>query len=149
MMAVMSTTDLDRKIFFTLNGLWTRLGLDSEITFQKWLITILEETGYEVSTFQMKDTEGLVFGQPSDIEIYLIIIRGEIFFVELKGSVSKSDVYVFMKKADLHSRKTGKNINRLLMITPFIDDDAKQFAEENQVIICDTVIDISDRIEIR
>ena len=143
----MSTSDLDRTIFFTLNGLWTRLGLDSECSFREGLIKILKETGYEVSHFQVKDPDGFVFGKPSDIEIDLIIIGNRAFFVELKASVGKIDLFILLKKADFYSRKTGKMINKLVIITPHIDDDAKQFAEEHQIDICDTLTEISEWIK--
>ena len=87
----------------------------------------------------MKDTEGFVFGYPSEIEIDLILSGEKTMLVELKASVSKSDVYIFMKKADFYTRETGKQVDKLLMITPFIYDNARVVAKEFQIIICDSI----------
>ncbi len=143
-----SLVQLTRTVTFTLGGLGRRWGMDSENSFRNGLIEILRDTGNEVSSYQINDTEGFVFGHPSVIDIDLIVRGDTIILVELKASVSKSDVYVFMKKAELYSRKTGKRTDRLVMITPFVDDDAGVFAGENKVVICDAITDTTEKLKI-
>ncbi|HPP79201.1 DUF3782 domain-containing protein, partial [Methanospirillum sp.] len=143
-----SLVQLTRTVTFTLGGLGRRWGMDSENSFRNGLIEILRDTGNEVSSYQISDTEGFVFGHPSVIDIDLIVRGDTIILVELKASVSKSDVYVFMKKAELYSRKTGKRTDRLVMITPFVDDDAGVFAGENKVVICDAITDTTEKLKI-
>ena len=145
----MSINQLTQTMNFKLGGLGKRWGMDSERSFRNGLIEILRETGYEVTNKLMKDAEGFVFGHPSEIEIDLIIIGDKTILVELKASVSKSDVFIFIKKAKYFSQESKQIINKLIIITPFIDDDAKEFAEKNQVVICDTVTEMNEKIQVR
>lgn len=145
----MSINQLTQTMNFKLGGLGKRWGMDSERSFRNGLIEILHETGYEVTNKLMKDAEGFVFGHPSEIEIDLIIIGDKTILVELKASVSKSDVFIFMKKAKYYSQESKQIINKLIIITPFIDDDAKEFADKNQVVICDTVTEMNEKIQVR
>ena len=133
---------LSRTIDFKLGGLGRRWGLDSERSFRRGLTDILSETGYEVHNYLMRDMEGFVFGHPSEIEIDVIVYGDKIIVGEIKASVSKSDVHVFVRKAEFYSRDTGKRIDTLLIITPFIDDDARPVADIYQIVVCDSISDL-------
>lgn len=77
-----------------------------------------------------------------EIEIDLIAIGEKTFIVELKSSVSKNDVHFLIMKADYYTRETGKRVDKLLMITPFIDDNARLVAQEFQITICDSISEL-------
>ena len=143
----LSIKDLTRTIEFKIGGLGRKWGVESERSFRNGLTTILSETGYEVFNYLVKDTEGFVFGHPSEIEIDVIVTGEKTLVVEIKASVSKSDVFVFMKKGEYYTKKTGKKVDGMIMITPFVEDSAREIADHFKVTICDSIPDLGDSIE--
>jgi hypothetical protein len=142
-----SIKQLSDTIEFKLGSLGRRWGIDSESSFRSGLAEILSETGYKVINYVEKDNEGMVFGRPAVIEIDVIIKGERIIIVEIKSSVSKSDVYIFLKKADFYRHVSGKNVDKLLMITPYIDDASRKIAEEYDIVISDSLSDIGSSIQ--
>ena len=67
--------------------------------------------------------------------------------VEIKVSVGKSDVFVFLKKGEYYSKKTGKKVDGMIMITPFVEDTAREVADQFKVTICDSLPDLADSVE--
>jgi hypothetical protein len=132
---------------FKLGGLGRRWGIGSESSFRRGLAEILSDTGYEVFNYVESDTEGVVFGRPAEIEIDIIIKGDRTIVVEIKSSVSKSDVFIFMKKADFYRDISGRPIDKLLMITPFIDDSARVVAGQYDIVICDSISDLGSTIQ--
>ncbi|KAF5083770.1 PD-(D/E)XK nuclease superfamily protein [anaerobic digester metagenome] len=142
-----SIKDLTRTIEFKIGGLGRKWGVDSERSFRNGLTTILSETGYEVFNYMVKDTEGFVFGHPSEIEIDVIVTGEKTLVVEIKASVSKSDVFIFLKKGEYYTKMTGKKVDGLIMIAPFVEDSAREVADKFTVTICDSVIDLGSVIQ--
>ena len=138
--------DLARTIEFKIGGLGRKWGVESERSFRNGLTTILSDTGYEVLNYIVRDTEGFVFGHPSEIEIDVIVTGGKTLVVEIKASVSKSDVFVFLKKGEYYTKITGKKIDRMIMITPFVEDQAREVADQFNVTICDSITDLATSI---
>ncbi|NLV26834.1 MAG: DUF3782 domain-containing protein [Methanomicrobiales archaeon] len=143
----LSIKELTRTIDFKIGDLGRKWGVDSKRSFRRGLATILSETGYEVFNYLVKDTEGFVFGHPSEIEIDVIVTGEKILVVEIKASVSKSDVFVFMKKGEYYSKMTGKKVDGLIMITPFVEDSAREVADKFNVTICDSISDLADSVK--
>lgn len=143
----LSIKDLTRTIDFKIGGLGRKWGVDSERSFRNGLTTILSETGYEVFNYMVKDIEGFVFGHPSEIEIDVIVTGEKTLLVEIKASVSKSDVFVFLKKGEYYTKITGKKVDGLIMIAPFVEDSAREVADKFTVTICDSVIDLGSVIQ--
>jgi hypothetical protein len=48
--------------------------------------------------------------------------------VEVASHVKKSDVAVLRRKAELFVRKSGRRVDRLLMVTPYADEEAFKMA---------------------
>ncbi len=143
----LSIKDLTRTIDFKIGGLGRKWGVDSERSFRNGLTTILSETGYEVFNYMVKDTEGFVFGHPSEIEIDVIVSGEKTLVVEIKASVSKSDVFVFLKKGEYYTKITRKMVDGLIMIAPFVEDPAREVADKFNITICDSVIDLGSVIQ--
>ena len=143
----LSIKDLTRTIEFKIGGLGRKWGVESERSFRNGLTTILSETGYEVFNYMVKDTEGFVFGHPSEIEIDVIVTGEKTLVVEIKASVSKSDVFIFLKKGEYYTKMTGKKVDGLIMIAPFVEDPAREVADKFNVTICDSVIDLGSVIQ--
>ena len=112
-----------------IDALGARWGLMAEEAFREGLRGILsEELGLEVKRWTGYDEEGTVYGHPSQVEIDVAIKDGKLILVEISSHVRASDVAPFRRKADVYARKTGRAPDRLLMITPFVDEKALAMA---------------------
>lgn len=113
-----------------IGALGRRWGMESEATFREAMYKLLAPLGYVVERFLVRDEEGIVFGRPDQVEIDLLIRDGEVIAVEMRASVSKSDVAVFLRKLEFLERVFKRTVTKAVIISPFIDDDARRFAEE-------------------
>ena len=119
-----------------IDALGARWGLMAEEAFREGLRGILsEELGLEVERWTGYDEEGTVYGHPSQIEIDVAIKDGKLILVEISSHVRASDVATFRRKAEVYARKTGRAPDRLLMITPFVDERALAMAARLGIII--------------
>jgi len=120
---------LHRKYDTTLGALGARWGLRTEASFREAIKGILEESfPVKVERYLAKDEEGAVFGRPDQIEIDLIIKDGEVIASEIKSSVSKADVLLFLKKVDFYEKKEGVKVKRKVIISPMVEPGVKEFA---------------------
>ncbi len=125
---------LHRKYDSTIGALGARWGLYSEESFRNALKGILEESfPVRVERYLNYDREGIVFGRPDQVELDLIIRDGEIIVAEIKSSVSKGDVYVFLKKLEFYKKHEGVDVKRAIIISPMVDPKAKKFAQESGI----------------
>ncbi|GAK54212.1 hypothetical protein U14_05491 [Candidatus Moduliflexus flocculans] len=118
----------------SIGALGARWGLQSESAFRNGLRAILENSFHvNVERYADFDQEGLVFGRPDQVELDVIIFNGTVILCELKSSMSKSDMYAFWRKAQFYEKQHQRRADRLLAISPMIDDKAKQVAKELQI----------------
>ncbi|MEZ0328292.1 MAG: DUF3782 domain-containing protein [Dissulfuribacterales bacterium] len=121
---------VSKKIDRTIGALGARWGMQSENTFRKALAGILEENfGVTILNVVEYDDTGFVFGKPDQVELDVIIKNGTLILCELKSSMSKSDVYIFERKARFYEKLHGKKANRLIIISPMVDKKAMEAAE--------------------
>ena len=125
---------LSRKHDSTIGALGARWELHSEESFRNALKGILEESfPVKVERYINYDKEGIVFGRPDQIELDLIIKNGEIIVAEIKSSMSKADVYAFLRKLDFYQSKEGGKVSRAIIISPMVDPKAKEVALKNGI----------------
>ena len=118
----------------SIGALGARWGLQSESAFRNGLKAILEKSFHvNVERYADFDQEGAVFGRPDQVELDVIIFNGTVILCELKASMSKSDMYAFWRKAQFYEKQHQRRADRLLAISPMIDDKAKQVAKELQI----------------
>ena len=113
-----------------IGALGRRWGMESEATFREAMYRLLTPLGYIVQRFTAQDEEGVVFGRPDQVEIDLLIRNDEAIAAEIKASVSKSDVAVFLRKLEFVERVLKRTVTRKVIISPFIDDNAVKFAQD-------------------
>ena len=114
-----------------IGALGARWGLQSESTFRNALAGILEGSfGVEVINVTEYDDEGIVFGQPDQVELDVIIKNGVLILCELKSSMSKSDMVIFDRKVQFYEKKHGRKASRKLVISPMIDQRALAVAKK-------------------
>jgi hypothetical protein len=114
-----------------ISAIGARWGIMAEDAFRGGLRGILEkEFGVKVERWITIDEEGLVYGFKSVIEVDIAIKDGKTMLIEISSSVDKSKVAAFLRKAQLYETKTGIKPERLIMVTPYADEDAIEAARE-------------------
>lgn len=126
---------LHRKHENTLGALGARWGLRSESSFRNALKNILKDFDVTVLNTQEFDEKGEVFGRPEQIELDIVIINGKRMICELKSSMSRADMYTFYKKAKFYERIHQKESDRYIVISPMVEDRAKEVAKDLGITI--------------
>ena len=121
---------LHRKHDTSIGALGARWGFRAERSFRDAIKAILEESfPVSVQRYHAIDEEGMVFGRRDQIELDLIVKNGEVIIAEIKSSISKGDVATFIRKVQFYTKKEGRVVTRKLLISPMIDNSAKELAE--------------------
>jgi hypothetical protein len=119
-----------------ISALGARWGIMTEDAFREGLRGILEkEFGVKVERWVARDEDGMVYGFSSVIEIDIAIKDGKTMLIEISSSVDRSKVAAFLRKAKLYEKKTGIKPERLIMVTPYADEDAIEAAKEVNIEI--------------
>jgi len=122
---------VDHRIDRTIGALGARWGLSSEASFRKGLAAILEKSFHvTVERVNFWDEAGEVFGRPDQVELDVIIRNGEVLACELKSSASRSDVYAFERKVRAYAKRTGREVKRMILISPMVEPKAQKVAQE-------------------
>jgi len=117
-----------------IGALGARWGIMAESAFRESLRGLLEkELGLRVEKWTVYDEAGKVYGYPSMVDVDVTISDGKLILVEVSSHVRPSDISVFRKKAELYSEKTGKKPDRLLMVTPYIEDRAVEASKKLEI----------------
>jgi len=112
-----------------LSALGARWGIESEEAFREGLRGILEkELGFKVERWKIHDDKGIVFGYPSDIEVDVAVVDRKVILIEISSHVRASDIYIFKRKAELYREKTGREPDKLIIVTPYADEKAFEAA---------------------
>jgi hypothetical protein len=62
-----------------------------------------------------------------------------VLVIEIKSSLDRGQEHLFSRKAAFYARKTGQQIARRVIVTPFTEKGARALAEELGVEICTDV----------
>jgi hypothetical protein len=130
---------LRRTIETQIGGLGARWGMQAEEAFREGMKTILEEVGFRAERYLAYDTEGEVFGRPDQVELDIVVQDGKVIVIEIKSSLDRGQVHHFARKAAFYAHKTGQQVARRVIVTPFAEKGARLLAEELGVEICTDV----------
>jgi len=121
---------LSRRYDSGIGALGARWGLHAEQSFRNALKSILEVSfAVEVLNITEFDDDGVVFGRPDQIELDIIIKNGLLIICEIKSSMSRSDMYTFGRKIAFYEDRHNRKATRTLVISPMIEERAKQVAK--------------------
>jgi hypothetical protein len=119
-----------------VGGLGARWGMQTEEAFRQGMRAILLEVGFTTERFLDDDTAGEVFGHPDQVELDVVIRNGTVIVVEIKSSLDQGNTYLFDRKVGFYMRKTGRLVDRKLIVTPYADNRAKEIGLRLGVEIC-------------
>jgi hypothetical protein len=132
-----------REFAAQIGGLGARWGMQTEESFRQGMRAILQEVGFTTEQFREYDAAGEVFGDPDQVELDVIIKNGKLIAVEIKSSVTRQDTRLFNRKAAFYARKTGRRVDRKMIVTPYAEDRAKDMAREMGIEIYTDVNDVA------
>ncbi len=128
----------------TLGAIGARWGLMAEESFRSGMAGILrDQFGWQVERFLVMDTEGYVFGRPDQVEIDIAIHDGAHWLIEIRSSMSRPDMYTFVRKVELYERLRGVQVARRIVISPMIHPRARAVAERLNIELYTSVYDVS------
>jgi hypothetical protein len=114
-----------------ISALGARWGLMAEDAFREGLRGLLEgELGLKVERWRVYDNAGIVFGYPSEVEVDIAVSDGKLILIEVSSYVRASDVLQFRRKAELYEKMTRRKPDRLIIVTPYIDEKALEAARQ-------------------
>jgi hypothetical protein len=114
-----------------ISALGARWGLMAEDAFREGLRGLLErELRFKVERWRVYDNAGIVFGYPSEVEVDIAVSDGKLILIEASSHVKASDVLQFKRKAELYEKVTGRRPDRLIIVTPYIDEKALEAARQ-------------------
>ena len=111
-----------RRLWLALNALGARWGVFGEDVFRSGVRELLRDAGYAVERWIHYDDRGYVYGYPSEVELDIIIKDGRTLAVEITSALKRGDMQQIKRKVDLFSAVTGKKVDAVYVITPFIHD---------------------------
>ena len=113
-----------------IGALGARWGLQTEQSFRDGLAAILEDSfGVDVHHINEYDDQGIVFGRPDQVELDVIIKNGVLILCEIKSSIDKAGMYIFSRKGDYYEQRHHRKPDRLIVISPWIDNRAQKVAD--------------------
>lgn len=119
-----------------ISALGARWGIMAESAFRESLRGLLaKELGYRVEKWVAFDEKGRVYGYPSEVDVDIAVSDGKLILIEVSSHVRASDVYAFRRKAELYVEKTGRRPDRLVIVTPYIDDKALEASKQLEIEI--------------
>jgi len=111
-----------RKLWLALNALGARWGVFSEDAFRNGVRELLKDAGYTVDRWVYYDDKGYVYGYPSEVELNIVIKDGRTLAVEITSALKRGDLQQIRRKVELFSAVTGKRVDAIYVVTPFIHD---------------------------
>jgi hypothetical protein len=122
-----------------IGGLGARWGMQTEEAFRQGIRAILEEVGFTTERFLEMDMDGEVFGDPEQIELDVVLKNGKVLVVEIKSALDKGAVHLFARKVKFYARKTGRHIDRKLIVASYVEPRAQETAKKLGVEVCTDV----------
>jgi hypothetical protein len=111
-----------RRLWLALNALGARWGVFSEDAFRSGVRELLRDAGYAVERWIYYDDRGYVYGYPSEVELDVIIRDGRTLAVEITSALKRGDLQQIRRKVEFFSTVTGRRVDAVYVITPFIHD---------------------------
>ena len=78
------------------------------------------------------------------IELDIVIRNGTLLILELKSSMSKSEMYIFERKARWYEKRHQCKADRLIAVSPMVDAKAMQVAQNLGIEVYSDAEDVTD-----
>ena len=128
-----------------LMGLGGRWGKDTELALREGMKTILEKDfNAKVKHWYHKGKIVQVHPRKEEYELDLIISDGKLILIEVKGSTYPAQVERFEDNVKAYEFINKAEATRKLVITPYVDPEAKKLAEKLDIEITSPPLEYYD-----
>ena len=131
------------KLDRTVHAIGARWEIQSETSFREALSGILGDLGFEVENYVKQDTEGRVHGHPAQVELDVVIRDGKLMLIEIKSSMSRSEVYTLERVVEFYETQENRKVDRKLIVCPFLKPGAIEVAEKLGIEVFSDITDVS------
>jgi hypothetical protein len=139
--AIKELTKRIEKLEVTVSAVGSRWGVLAESAFRQALRGLFEERfGVKVCEWITEDMEGYVFGHPSIVQMDVVVKNGEHWLIEIKSSASRGDVTTLHRMGVLYEKEKGIKPAKLILVSPFVDDNAKAIASSLNIDIFTSLV---------
>jgi hypothetical protein len=114
----------------TLSALGARRGYLAEDAFRQGMEAIVADwLGMTVTKCRYWDEAGIVFGRPAWVEVDVVIHDDRHILVQISSSATRGEVAAFYRIGQLYEQ-VHQVKPRLLLVTVFLDERAKELAQQ-------------------
>jgi hypothetical protein len=114
----------------TLSALGARWGYLAEDAFRQGMEAIVADwLGMTVTKWRYWDEAGIVFGRPAWVELDVVIHDDRHILVQISSSATRGEVAAFYRIGQLYEQVHHVK-PRLLLVTVFLDERAKELAQQ-------------------
>lgn len=130
---------LAERLDLKLSALGVMCGLYSENAFRNAMRYIIEKYfGGRVQRWTYFDSDGVVYGHPSEIDVDVLVRDNEHLLIEIRAHTDRSDVAELYRKGILYGRVVGVK-PKLVIVAPFVRDRAYKTAAKLGVEIIEGI----------
>ncbi len=113
---------LEMKLNASISAIGSRWGVKNEDTFRQGIVELLKDAGYEAKRELLYDKDGHVYGEPSEVEVDVVLKDGKVILVEITSAYKRTDTDTILRKKELYESLKGVKVDEVMAITAYIDD---------------------------
>ncbi len=113
---------LEKRLITMINGIGARWGVKNEDSFRQGVVELLSDVGFTANRELLYDNTGYVYGDPSDVEIDVVLKNGKVIMIEISSGIRRGDVGVILKKKEFYEKAKGVKVDEVIVITSIIED---------------------------
>ncbi|AHC52027.1 hypothetical protein SUSAZ_08875 [Sulfolobus acidocaldarius SUSAZ] len=113
---------LEKRLITMINGIGARWGVKNEDSFRQGVVELLSDVGFTANRELLYDNTGYVYGDPSDVEIDVVLKNGKVIMIEITSGIRRGDVGIILKKKEFYEKAKGVKVDEVIVITSIIED---------------------------
>ncbi|MBW9141504.1 MAG: PD-(D/E)XK nuclease family protein [Candidatus Aramenus sp.] len=113
---------LEKRLMTIITGIGARWGIMSEDAYRQGVAELLKDAGFEVRRELLYDKEGYVFGEPSEVEIDMVVKDGKVIMVEIMTAYRRADTNVIVRKREFYEKVKNVKVDSVIVVAAYVED---------------------------
>jgi hypothetical protein len=113
---------LEKRLMTIITGIGARWGIMSEDAYRQGVAELLKDAGFEVRRELLYDKEGYVFGEPSEVEIDMVVKDGKVIMVEIMTAYRRADTNVIVRKREFYEKVKNVKVDSVIAVAAYVED---------------------------
>lgn len=106
------------------------MGLMNEEAYRKGVEALLRDEGFDVERWEYYDEDGYIYGYPSKVNLDVVVRDGKVLVLDITAHFRRSDLQPLRRRVELFERATGRKVDRVIVVSPFVDDEVRRILVE-------------------